>query len=170
MTGPTAITETCAELEGLLTKATKGPWAYRPTVYDDWGWIRGTEIDGKMGRYQPIVAHARNSEVTYDQEGAHRLAGTDPYGPNAELIVAAVNALPSLIATIREQSTALAEADRKNNAILAEWNAAEATIRHLSEALRPFANADIDISGTAAIGVTADDILAARAALNSGEG
>lgn len=53
--------------------------------------------------------------------------------------------------------------------VAAEHKSLLSRLAELEEALRPFASADIDVSGTAAIGVTASDILAARAALD-GEG
>lgn len=81
-------------LEALLEKATATPWRYRPDQYDDWGWIRGPD------RFPVAVARA-GCHTSLEEEAAHRAAGTDPYGPNALLVVEAVNALPALIAALR---------------------------------------------------------------------
>jgi hypothetical protein len=89
------------ELQHLMSSASPQPWVYRPNKYDDWGWIRGVEKDSDIGRYRPIVANARDSDIGFDDMQPYREAGTDPYGPNALLIVAAVNALPVLIAALR---------------------------------------------------------------------
>ncbi len=84
-------------LRCLMAEASPQPWVYRPSKHDDWGWIRGVEKDSAIGRYRPIVANGKDSDADDD---AHRAAGTDPYGPNAKLIVEAVNALPVLIAAL----------------------------------------------------------------------
>lgn len=94
-------------LRSLLAEASPGPWVYRPDKYDDWGWIRGVEQDSDIGRYRPIVANAKNSNVGEAAMAEHRSAGTDPYGPNALLIVEAVNALPALLDTIERQRALL---------------------------------------------------------------
>ncbi|HEX8555249.1 MAG TPA: hypothetical protein VF695_11125 [Sphingomonas sp.] len=82
-----------ARLAELLAMATPGPWAYRPQQFDDWGVIRTTV--GNDGWF-PLVAQARNLSDADPSE--HRRDKTDPAGPNAQLIVAAVNALPNLLA------------------------------------------------------------------------
>lgn len=78
----------------LLERATAGPWAYRPQEHDDWGFIRTTRAteDG----WHPVVAIARDVSDHEDHD-AHRASKTDPAEGNAGLIVAAVNALPSLL-------------------------------------------------------------------------
>jgi len=70
-----------------MIEHTPTPWAYRPKEYDDWGFIRGP--DGGVA----CIARGETSE-THD---AHRAAGTDPYGPNALLIVKAVNNHDALV-------------------------------------------------------------------------
>ena len=92
--------EEVERLRALLAKASPLPWAYRPCEHDDWGYIRGPEQRGQYGPYRPIVARGHDSEVAFEDYDKHRAAKTDPYGPNAELIVAAVNALPSLLAAL----------------------------------------------------------------------
>lgn len=89
-------------LRTLLEKATPGPWYYRPQEYDDWGFIRGGE-PGEFGL--PVVAVGR--EVQYSDIGhdEHRRAGTDPYGPNSELIAEAITALPALLDLIAAQAS-----------------------------------------------------------------
>lgn len=82
------------ELRSLIAKATPGPWAYRPREYDDWGFIRVAQADAEG--WQPIVALGRAGPVESDHD-EHRRNKTDPYGPNAELIVAAINHLPALL-------------------------------------------------------------------------
>ena len=97
---PAIPREEVARLADLLAKASPLPWAYRPCEHDDWGYIRGPEQRGQYGPYRPIVARGHDSEVAFEDYDKHRAAKTDPYGPNAELIVAAVNALPSLLAAL----------------------------------------------------------------------
>lgn len=81
-------------LRALMERATAGPWAYRPQEHDDWGFIR-TMIATEDG-WHPVVARANDVSVHEDHD-AHRAAKTDPAEGNARLIVAAVNALPSLL-------------------------------------------------------------------------
>lgn len=86
------------QLRQRLTEASAQPWVYRPNKHDDWGWIRGVERDDRdIGPFRPIVANAKDSMVGEAGMVEHRSAGTDPYGPNAMLIVEAVNALPWLL-------------------------------------------------------------------------
>lgn len=101
---PAICADDVARLRKRLAEASPQPWVYRPDKYDDWGFIRGVERDDKgIGPFRPIVALARDSMVGTEQENDHRSAGTDPYGPNALLIVEAVNALPALLDTIERQ-------------------------------------------------------------------
>ncbi|WP_314712994.1 hypothetical protein [Sphingobium yanoikuyae] len=88
------MTDIIQELRSLVAKATPGPWAYRPREFDDWGFIRVAQADAEG--WQPIVALGRAGPVESDHD-EHRRNKTDPYGPNAELIVAAINHLPALL-------------------------------------------------------------------------
>lgn len=95
-------------LQQRMAAASEQPWVYRPMEYDDWGFIRGIQRDDRgIGPFRPVVAIARNSTIRTQQENEHREAGTDPYGPNALLIVEAVNALPTLLARIEALEGAL---------------------------------------------------------------
>lgn len=101
---PAICADDVARLRKRLAEASPQPWAYRPDKYDDWGWIRSVERDDRdIGPFRPIVANAKDSMVGDIEIAAHRRAGTDPYGPNALLIVEAVNALPALLDTIDRQ-------------------------------------------------------------------
>lgn len=93
---------THTDLQGLLAGADVSlPWAYRPCEYDDWGFIRGPEkISDLIGPYRPVVCLSRQSDVTEEQMAEHRVAKTDPYEPVGRLVVAAVNALPQLLASL----------------------------------------------------------------------
>ena len=100
-------------LRQLLERATAGPWAYRPQEHDDWGFIRTTRAteDG----WHPVVARANDVSVHEDHD-AHRAAKTDPAEGNARLIVAAVNALPSLLTeleALRAERGRMAEGHRE---------------------------------------------------------
>lgn len=65
-------------LEALAKEATPGPWAVRSQEYDDWGWVRASDLF--------CVALARaGGPADHD---AHRVAGTDPYAHNAAHIAA----------------------------------------------------------------------------------
>lgn len=80
-----------------MNEHTPTPWSYRPQKYDDWGFIRGPkEADG----FAPIAAIARGE--TSETHDMHRAAGTDPYGPNALLIVKAVNSHDALVKALGE--------------------------------------------------------------------
>lgn len=86
------MTVDTAALRELLGKATKGPWLYRPHQYDDWGVVRA---EYELGW---IVLQASAGRRLTDEEAAqHRAAKTDPYGPNAQLIIAMHAALPALL-------------------------------------------------------------------------
>ena len=81
----------CGELEEAISKATPGPWQYDPSEGD-------TVWDADEQR-PSIIALAR-----------------DPYGhceDDAALIVAAVNALPTLTAAVRAVLDLCDEADEK---------------------------------------------------------
>ena len=83
------------DLRELLAKAgVTEPWAYRPEAYDDWGFIRSGDGDNDVRK--PVIAVS--CEAVPSDHDAHRWAGTDPYRPVGELIVAAINALPGLLA------------------------------------------------------------------------
>lgn len=104
-------------LRALVEAASPLPWVYRPEKYDDWGWIRGVERDDRdIGPFRPIVANAKDSLVREEEMDAHRRSGTDPYGPNAELIVAAVNLIPTLL----DQAATPAEDARSRVKVLEE--------------------------------------------------
>ena len=81
-----------SNLQELSEKAAAGDWVYRPYEQDDWGVIRGGELeqdDTDLAR--PIVAEAKplSGDRDFDK---HRAAGTDPMEANGEFIVALVNA------------------------------------------------------------------------------
>jgi hypothetical protein len=94
--------EYLAELAKLCEAATPGPWLYRPLENDDWGYVRSTrQADG----WHPVVATARDGGVcSQDEWDAHRVAKTDPFGPNAEFIAASREAIPRLIGEIERQA------------------------------------------------------------------
>lgn len=94
------MTDLTERLRGRIAEASPLPWVYRPDKYDDWGWIRGVEQESDIGRYRPVVAIAKDSNVREETFGLHRQNKTDPYGPNALLITDAVNALPDLLTTL----------------------------------------------------------------------
>lgn len=66
---------------------TKGPFAYRPNEFDDWGEVRGPN--------GYIVALGRSINRNEDLD-AHRRAGTDPYEEVGQFITAALNAKVAL--------------------------------------------------------------------------
>lgn len=94
------LSELVEALSGLREKATPGPWAYRPSEYDDWGYIRGAETEWSIGTVRPIVAISRSGSAHADHD-EHRRNKTDPYEPNGRLIVETINALPTLLATLQ---------------------------------------------------------------------
>jgi hypothetical protein len=98
-------------LKELLERATKGPWAYRPDACDDWGFIRQDWDNAEPNLKRPVVAISRGG--VGDDHDAHRRAGTDPYRPNGELIVAAVNALPDLIQELEAAQQRVVELEKR---------------------------------------------------------
>ena len=109
-------------LRQLLERATAGPWAYRPQEHDDWGFIRTTRAteDG----WHPVVAIARDVSDHEDHD-AHRASKTDPAEGNAGLIVAAVNALPSLLTELEALRAERGRMVEAKNVILARCEALE---------------------------------------------
>ena len=95
-----------ARLSALAEKATKGPWAYRPGEYDDWGVIKGPPHRPEGFEYDLRfhLAQFRDPDAT-DNEilGQHRKAKTDPWRGNAELVVELVNNLPTIISALQEK-------------------------------------------------------------------
>src|SRR5580658_3447953 len=89
-------------------------------------WLEGDELSAD-------IIGSDNLAVAYD--------GGITSDDTAVLIVAAVNSLPSLIKRIRELEQSLTEADRKNDATLLEWNAAEDRVKVLEETLRQILDA-----------------------------
>src|SRR6185436_5762173 len=67
--------------DSAMSETTPTPWAIRPNRFDDWGYIRGA--DGETA----CIARG-HSDKSFDE---HRKDKTDPYEPNARLIVEAVN-------------------------------------------------------------------------------
>jgi len=95
------MTDLTERLRKRIAEASPLPWVYRPDdKHDDWGWIRGVEQESVIGRYRPIVANAKDSNVSEEELNRHRQNKTDPYAPNALLITDAVNALPDLLTTL----------------------------------------------------------------------
>ena len=81
-----------AKLKALNAKATQGVWAYRPVEYDDWGVVRGDEVDmGWEWKPRPVIAQFRGHQDA-EELAQHRIEGTDPYGPDAVFTVTLVNA------------------------------------------------------------------------------
>jgi hypothetical protein len=98
------LLQLCQRLNALLANASPQPWVYRSDEFDDWGIIRGPlRNDRGIGPFRPIVAVGKDSLVTEQEMDQHRRARTDPYGPNAQLITEAVNALPQLLAAVLNQ-------------------------------------------------------------------
>lgn len=82
-----------ADLKALSDAACHGPWLYRPEEHDDWGTIRGGEIESEhLGKINPPVARSRSAWDQLQKFDAHRAAKTDPMEPNSRFIVELVNA------------------------------------------------------------------------------
>ncbi|CAN5702843.1 hypothetical protein BH11PSE6_BH11PSE6_00130 [soil metagenome] len=101
-----------AELREMLARVSL-PWEYRPYDYDDWGFIRGPEVESLIGPCKPVVAIARDNTVGTDNHDEHRRNKTDPYEPIGRLIVAAVNSLPALLTRIEVLEKALGQCGRQ---------------------------------------------------------
>ena len=103
------MTNLSTELAWLAEAATPGPWAHRPMEYDDWGTVRAAyrSEDG----FQHFICRC-NYDATPEELTDHRVNGTDPAEPNAELIVTLRNAVPEILTALRAQqhAEALAEA------------------------------------------------------------
>lgn len=70
--------------------ATPGPWHYRPEKYDDWGFIRASRTDEDAAKGLggwPVATMRSGSHLDREKMDEHRKAGTDPYGPNSEIVV-----------------------------------------------------------------------------------
>lgn len=77
-------------LEQLSAAATEGEWSYRPLEHDDWGIVRGEEIDLWEWKSRPIIAQFRGRQDEKELS-EHRLNKTDPWGADAKFVVALVN-------------------------------------------------------------------------------
>lgn len=82
-------------LKDLSDAAAPGEWLYRPYRMDDWGLIRGGEIESEhIGLVNPPVATSK--ALWHDRDfDLHRAKGTDPMEANGKFIVALVNAYRS---------------------------------------------------------------------------
>ena len=82
------------ELSRIEQAATAAPWRYRPSMFDDWGVIRG-------GDHSPVATSCM--ECRYDHTtDVGKPEGPSPIPQNGELIVAMRNALPGMIAELTE--------------------------------------------------------------------
>lgn len=101
MTQPTA--ELLQAIKGLAEKATKGPWAYRPDEYDDWGIVKSPPFRPEGFDYdlRCVLARFRDPDALDDEIlSRHRKAKTDPWAANAELVVTLRNNLPTIISAL----------------------------------------------------------------------
>jgi len=116
----------------VASKATPGPWFYRPDVHDDWGVIK--TATGPRG-FAEIVAIAKGGGspgTDWDDYMSHREAKTDPFFHNAILIANAPRLLREreelqevmrdLFAEVRDRS----EAKKAGLELLARILAADA--------------------------------------------
>ena len=111
-----------ADLKSLSDAASPGPWLYRPDKYDDWGTIRGGEIESKhIGPIHPPVARAGAHWDQLDNFDAHREAGTDPMEPNGRFIVELVNAYREGRLVESEEVQRCAECDCANGSEDCSW-------------------------------------------------
>jgi hypothetical protein len=86
----TAIDTSTAAVTALMDGVTKGPWAYRPHKYDDWGVVRASDFH---------LCQARAPErCSKDELSKARELGIDPWEANARFIAAARQLVPALLA------------------------------------------------------------------------
>jgi hypothetical protein len=146
MTQPPDDAALVARLRKRLAEASEQPWVYRPNQHDDWGWIRGVERDDRgIGPFRPIVANGKDSLVRDEDMDAHRRAKTDPYGPNALLIVDAVNALPGLLDALEAKDRRIETLEAALRAI-AEGNLGDLPWQANYDRLKDYARAALEPS------------------------
>lgn len=91
------------DLKELLGKVTPGPWAYRPTQYDDWGTVRAGEW---------FLCQAKDPRHLEDDHlNSCRKNGCDPWEANARLIAMAPD-LAAEVLRLRAEVERLTEALR----------------------------------------------------------
>lgn len=95
-------------LAALVERATPGPWTVRMGEYVV---PAGHEKRPIGGSSDPVVDRDRYAQYVCRIPPSHRHRSDTEQRANAELIVAAVNALPALIARVRAQEAALVAAD-----------------------------------------------------------
>lgn len=116
----------------IVSKATPGPWFYRPDVHDDWGVVKTAK--GKRGFAEHVAKAAGGGSPGTDWEDymSHRENKTDPFYHNAILITNAPRllrereelqeAMRDLFAEVRDRS----EAKKAGMELLARILAADA--------------------------------------------
>ena len=82
------------ELSRIEQAATAAPWMYRPSMFDDWGVIRG-------GDHSPVATSCMECRYAHTTD-VGKPEGPSPIPQNGELIVAMRNALPGIIAELTE--------------------------------------------------------------------
>lgn len=118
-------------LEKLLTAATPGPWR----IADMWGYASETIAAGHAAQYVAVAEMGNDGEPRHGRER-----------DDAALIVAAVNALPTLLSTIRDL---------------------EARVEAMREALKNLVDAADEAANAENIGYLHLPIIEATAALES---
>ncbi len=86
--------EALAELERLEREATPAPWRRRPSMFDDWGLVRG-------GDNMPVLSTAMGCRYSQEDLGKHN--GPAPIEENAEFVAAIRNNARALIAAAKER-------------------------------------------------------------------
>jgi hypothetical protein len=74
--------ERLREILAGTESVTPGPWFYRPTPHDDWGWVR-TSPPGDGGPGWLVATAKRGRAEQPGEDAIHRETKTDPYGANA---------------------------------------------------------------------------------------
>jgi len=105
--GESDLLKKAAELRTLNADAASAPWLYRPCEHDDWGTVRvhrdqNDEKENLPGHYALSTRAGRH--VSREEEDRHRENGTDPFAPNAKLVVFLRNNAELLIELLEEKA------------------------------------------------------------------
>lgn len=91
------------DLKNLDEKASKAPWIYEDIKNENWGVISVEPKDKNHNGFYAARAYA-GRQITEEELNQHRDAETDPYGPNAELIVFLRNNTDLMLQLLKEKS------------------------------------------------------------------
>lgn len=78
----------------FLVGVSKGPWAYRPQEFDDWGYVRQADPDADGWRH--FICQVKSPMLSDDGLNDCRKRGIDPWGRDAKFIAESRDLIPAM--------------------------------------------------------------------------